>query len=193
MPNLVLASGSPRRSLLLSAAGYTFRVDVPDVDETPRAGEEAAEMVLRLSEAKARAVGGGVDEVVLAADTVVVLDGEIMGKPTDEADAARMLSRLAGRTHQVLTGWTLVVGDQERFGVAESHVRFRPLTDEDVHAYISDVQPLDKAGAYAIQADRGRLISSVTGSRSNVMGLPIGDIVGELDDVGVERSTPDSG
>ncbi len=150
-------------------------------------------MVLRLSEAKARAVEAGVDEVVLAADTVVVLDGEIMGKPTDEADAARMLSRLAGRTHQVLTGWTLVVGEQERFGVAESHVRFHPLTDEDVHAYISDVQPLDKAGAYAIQADRGRLISSVTGPRSNVMGLPIGDIVSELDDVGVERSTPDSG
>lgn len=187
MRNLVLASGSPRRSLLLSAAGYEFRVAVPDVDETQAPGEDPAEMVLRLSADKAKAVEAASDEAVLAADTVVVLAGEVMGKPTDEAHAVRMLSSLSGRSHQVLTGWTIRSSEGERFGVTESVVRFHSLSGDQIRAYLDEVQPMDKAGAYAIQADGGRLIASVTGSRANVMGLPIGEIAESLTELGVDR------
>jgi septum formation protein len=189
----VLASGSPRRALLLSTAGYEFRVEAPDVDETQIPGEDAAEMVLRLSADKAAAVASAHDEAVLAADTVVVLDGDVMGKPTDEDDAIRMLTSLAGRSHTVLTGWNLRTAEGERFGVSESSVRFRPLTTDQILEYLRDVQPMDKAGAYAIQADGGRIIESVTGSRANVMGLPIGEIAVQLQEIGIMRTASTGG
>jgi septum formation protein len=191
MPELVLASGSPRRSLLLSSAGYSFRTVVPDVEERALSGENPAEMVLRLAEEKARTVPASEEEAVLAADTIVVLDGVIMGKPEDPQDALAMLQSLSGRSHSVLTGWTIVAGDEERFGVTESRVTFHNLAEAELTRYIEKTNPMDKAGAYAIQGDNGWLIESVSGSRANVMGLPIGDVADALEDLDIRRSPAD--
>lgn len=190
---LVLASGSPRRALLLSAAGFTFTSVTPDIDESIRDHEPAAEYVLRLSAEKAAAVGLDPGDVVLAADTTVVLDGTILGKPGDAIEAVEMLGALSGRTHSVLTGWTAFAAGTERFGVAESRVRFHPRQPHELADYVQRTAPYDKAGAYAIQGDDGWLIAGVDGSRSNVMGLPIADVVNALADLGVERSSTHGG
>lgn len=187
MTSLILASGSPRRRLLLSAAGYDFTVRVPDVDETPLPSEEPAALVLRLSGAKAQAVDR-TTEAVLAADTIVVLDGVIIGKPRDHQEAVDILRSLQGRAHSVLTGWTVLCGTEERFGVSESRVVFSDRTDDELAGYVERTQPFDKAGAYALQGDDGWLVTKVLGSRANVMGLPLADIVAALLDVGVERT-----
>ncbi len=187
---LILASSSPRRSLLLSAAGLTFTVDVPDVDESPLDLEPPAEYVLRLSAAKARAVARNVDDVVLGADTTVVLDGATIGKPRDAADALEMLLSLEGRTHSVLTGWTVIRGESERFGVEESLVTFHHRSRAELRDYVARTEPLDKAGAYALQGDDGWLVERVAGSRANVMGLPIREVVDALANFGIDRSAP---
>lgn len=186
---LVLASGSPRRALLLSAAGFEFDVILPDVDERRVGAESAAEMVMRLAEAKSAAVNlTAVGEtVVLAADTVVVVDDAVLGKPPSEEDAIAMVRTLVGRSHHVLTGWAIRCSKDERFGVATSQVVFRPRTDEEVADYVRSTNPYDKAGGYAIQGDDGWLIDRVIGSRANVMGLPIGEVVPALEDMGVPR------
>ena len=190
MPTLVLASDSPRRSLLLAAAGFTFDVQSPNVVETIPQGEPAAESVLRLAGLKVGAVSRAENHVVLGADTMVVLDGEQLGKPKDRDDAIRMLNVLSGRTHSVLTGWVAIGDAGERFGVAESRVTFRTLTTDAVEAYVDDAAPFDKAGAYALQGENGRLIENVVGSRANVMGLPLREIAGALGDLDIVRSTP---
>jgi septum formation protein len=190
VPRLVLASDSPRRSLLLAAAGFTFDVQSPNVVETIPQGESAAESVLRLAGLKVGAVSRAEDHVVLGADTMVLLDDEQLGKPKDRDDAIRMLSVLSGRTHSVLTGWVAIGDASERFGVAESRVTFRTLTTDAVEAYVDDAEPFDKAGAYALQGENGRLIEKVVGSRANVMGLPLREIADALGDLGVVRSTP---
>jgi septum formation protein len=187
---LVLASGSPRRALLLATAGFKFDVRRPDVVETIPRGEPASESVLRLAELKVAAVERIPDHVVLGADTMVVLNGEQLGKPTDHGDAVRMLTLLSGRTHSVLTGWVATGNTGERFGVAESRVRFRTLSADAIVAYIEDAQPFDKAGAYALQGENGRLIERVDGSRANVMGLPLRDVTDALSDLGIDRSSP---
>ena len=189
----ILASGSPRRALLLGTAGYTFEVIPPEVDETPHVDEQPPEYVLRLSAEKAAAVQAPPGTTVLAADTTVVLDGAPIGKPIDEADALAMLQALNGRTHSVLTGWTILSGIGERFGIAESRVTFTSRTDEELLGYIRRTRPYDKAGAYALQGDDGWLVASVTGSRANVMGLPVGEIVPVLEECGVERSAEHRG
>ena len=186
--HLILASASPRRSLLLSAAGFAFTTVVPDVDESPLDDEPPAAYVLRLSDAKAHAVPRDPDDVVLGADTTVVLDGESIGKPKDAADALDMLVRLAGRTHSVLTGWTVVGPDAEPFGVEESLVTFRPRSEHDLRDYVERTEPFDKAGAYALQGDDGWLIERVVGSRANVMGLPLKEIADAFEAFGVRRS-----
>ena len=186
--SLVLASGSPRRAILLTAAGFTFDVVVPDVDETPYEDEPPAEYVLRLSGDKAASVPRGKGTVVLGADTTVVLDGRAIGKPDDADHAIEMLSELSGRTHAVLTGWTVVAPDGDRFGIAESRVTFHERSLDELSSYVERTRPLDKAGAYAIQGDDGWLIRSVTGSRSNVMGLPVAEVVAALEESGVRRS-----
>jgi septum formation protein len=186
---LILASGSPRRSLLLSLAGIAFTTIAPDVDETPLTDETPAEYVLRLSEAKAHAVPRPGDGVVLAADTTVVLNGDIIGKPATAADAVAILTRLVGHTHSVLTGWTITDGERHRFGVDESMVTFNERTHDELVDYVERTQPFDKAGAYALQGDDGWLVSRVSGSRSNVMGLPIKEVVDALKDFGIERTT----
>jgi septum formation protein len=184
----VLASGSPRRRLLLSAAGFDFSVAIPEVDETPLEAEDPAEMVLRLSLAKALAVNSQ-GTVVLAADTIVVRDGTVLGKPTDSDDAVSMLQSLQGRAHSVLTGWTVTNGSLEQFGVVESRVEFAARTREELIGYVERTDPLDKAGAYALQGDDGWLVTEVRGSRANVMGLPLAEIVPALAGFGIERST----
>ncbi len=185
----VLASGSPRRQLLLSAAGYQFSISRPDVDETPLADEKPAELVLRLSGVKALAAKRP-DAVVLAADTIVVRDGLVLGKPTDVDHAVAVLVSLQGRSHSVMTGWTVKKGSEEQFGVVESRVVFASRTREELVGYVERTDPLDKAGAYALQGDNGWLVTEVKGSRANVMGLPLGEIVPALVALGVERSGP---
>ncbi|MGI9666241.1 MAG: Maf family protein [Acidimicrobiia bacterium] len=191
MSDFVLASGSPRRALLLSAAGYTFSVDPADIDETQRDGERPSEMVLRLSHEKASTVLARRSGVVLAADTIVVRDDAILGKPRSSEDAVDILTSLVGRSHLVLTGWSALDGSAERFGIAESVVTFANRSRDELDEYVERVQPLDKAGAYALQGDDGWLVQKVTGSKANVMGLPLGEIAPALADLGIERSTPD--
>ncbi len=185
---LVLASGSPRRALLLSAAGIKFTVRIPGVDESGLEGEPAADYVLRISEKKAGAMPIGAGDIVLGADTVVVVDGATLGKPADDAEAVSMLVRLAGRTHAVLTGWTLIGEGVERFGVEETFVTMHPHTTEELEEHVARVKPLDKAGAYAIQEDDGWLVANVNGSRSNVMGLPLRPVIEALSELGIDRS-----
>jgi septum formation protein len=187
---LILASGSPRRALLLGAAGVSFTAVVPDIDETPRDGEPPAEYVLRLSDTKARSIERSRDQIVLAADTTVVLNGAIIGKPGTTSEAVEILTTLAGETHSVLTGWTVTDGETQKFGVEESLVKFNERTNDELVVYVERTQPLDKAGGYALQGDGGWLVSEVIGSRSNVMGLPIRDVIDALKTFGVERSAP---
>lgn len=170
----VLASQSPRRQELLSAAGFHFSIESADVDETPRAGEAADVYVARLAEAKARAVlGRRPQALVLGADTTVVVDGEILAKPDDAADAARMVALLAGRAHEVLTGVALVSSAWSRVAVAATTVWFAPMTQAEIAAYVASGEPMDKAGAYGIQGRAARYVTRIEGSYSNVVGLPV--------------------
>jgi septum formation protein len=182
---LVLVSASPRRAELLSAAGFAFDVQPADVDETPRPDEGAPAYVRRLAAEKARAAERrcGLDAVLLAADTTVVLDGRILGKPADEADAAGMLEALAGRTHEVLTGVALRRGDAERVDTECTRVTFAPMSPGDVAWYVASGEPFDKAGAYGIQGRASRFVERVEGSYSNVVGLPVALVVRLLRDV----------
>jgi septum formation protein len=168
--HLVLASASPRRRDLLSAVGLRFTVVPADIDETPFAAEEPLAYVERLAVEKARAVDG---EVVLAADTTVAIDGRILGKPRDRADAAAMLRSLRGRTHAVHTGVALRRGGQVASAVVTSEVTFAPVTDAWIEWYVATGEPLDKAGAYAVQGAGGLFVAAVEGSPSNVVGLPL--------------------
>jgi septum formation protein len=194
---LILASASPRRAELLRAAGYSFDVIVADVDESVRPGESPSMYVRRLAADKSAAIarqvvsgfsrtvegprggdqgppeGGHFPMVILGADTTVVVDGEILGKPRDDEDAADMLRRLSGKTHQVLTGVSLRQGAYEVGRVETTSVVFRALTDEDIAWYAASGEGRDKAGGYAIQGLASRFIPGIAGSYSNVVGLPV--------------------
>jgi septum formation protein len=159
-PRLVLASASPRRADLLAGVGLRFAVRPSHVDETPRAGETPAAMVERLAREKALAVSRP-GELTLGADTTVVIDGESLGKPADEAAAAAMLRRLAGREHRVLTGVAIAEGPAVVSGVEVSRVAFAALDDEEIDWYVATGEPLDTAGAYAIQGRGGLLVTSI--------------------------------
>ena len=172
VPTFVLASASPRRAELLRAAGINFIVRVADIDETERPGEAPHEYVSRLARTKAEAVARD-DELVLGADTTVVIHGEIIGKPRDAADAERMLCALSGEWHEVLTGVYLRRGAQSRSEVAVTRVKFAPLSQQEISWYIASGEPFDKAGAYAIQGYASRFIERIEGSYSNVVGLPV--------------------
>ena len=180
LPGLVLASGSPRRRELLSQLGLSFDVVVPDIDETPRPGERAVELVRRLALEKAAAVAG---DPVLAADTTVEVDGEILGKPRDADDARRMLRRLSGRSHKVHTGVAVRGGGRIATDVATTIVTFVPLTPPVLQWYVDTGEPFDKAGAYAIQGTGGVLVEGVRGSVSNVVGLPLTSVARLLREV----------
>jgi septum formation protein len=171
----VLASASPRRRELLAAAGYIFEVAAADVDETVRDGESPRAYVARVARAKAEAVAPRYPgRFILAADTTVVIDDVILGKPVDAGDAARMLQRLSGRTHEVLTGIALLTGDGGLFEMIEStDVEMAALADADIAWYVASGEPMDKAGGYAIQGRASRFVRRIVGSHSNVVGLPI--------------------
>ena len=182
--DLILASASPRRRELLDQIGVRYRVQVADVDETLQPGEAPAAYVTRLALAKARAgaalaVAAGLP--VLGADTTVVIDGEVLAKPVDAADAVRMLTRLAGREHQVLTAVALVAGPRAETGLSVTAVRFRPLAAATIDRYVATGEPMDKAGGYGIQGLGGALVASLTGSYTGVVGLPIAETVDLLD------------
>lgn len=173
---LVLASASPRRKSLLALLGIPFAVQPAGVQEVNHDGEGPADMAARLSATKARAVGAAVPgRVVIAADTLVYLDGKVLGKPADEDEAIEMLRRLRGRPHVVFSGVTLIDGRAEwqRTEVAATTVRMRRYSDGEIAAYVSSGDPLDKAGAYAIQYRDFRPVECVEGCYANVMGLPL--------------------
>ena len=170
---LILASQSPRRAEILKQAGFEFVVRPADVDETPLVGESPRACAERLARAKAMAVEAGADDIVLGADTVVVIDGHTLGKPTDTADAARMLQLLSGRQHEVITGVCLRRQSGLGCGSTVTRVWFAPLSQEEIAAYVASGEPMDKAGAYAIQGLASRYIPRIEGSYANVVGLPI--------------------
>ena len=171
---VVLASGSPRRRQLLEMLRIPHRVVAPEVDESRRDGETPERYVVRLAHAKARAVvDRAPGDVVLAADTTVVLEGELFGKPVDAADAVAMLGRLQGRTHQVMTAVAVARDERIEHALDVSHVTFRPADRAMLAAYVATGEPLDKAGAYAIQGLGAPLIERVEGDFFGVMGLPL--------------------
>ena len=169
---LILASGSPRRRELLSAAGLSFEVRPASVDETPRPGETPEAYVERLAEEKARAAWRE-GELTLGADTTVVVDGEILGKPEDASDAERMLARLSGRAHEVLTGFCVFDGATARCGVATTKVIFHAMDQDEIAAYAASGEPLDKAGGYGIQGLASKYVDRIEGCYFNVVGLPV--------------------
>ena len=171
---LVLASRSPRRADLLTSAGYEFEIAPADIDERLLDGETPATHVRRLATDKAAHVARDHPEsIVLGADTVVVIDDVTLGKPADDADAAGMLRRLSGRTHEVLTGVALHTPHDRRRGVESTRVTFRELTAGDIAWYVESGEPRGKAGAYAIQGLASRFGIRIEGSYSNVVGLPV--------------------
>jgi septum formation protein len=177
--DLVLASASPRRAELLASAGFTFTVVPAEVDETPRPDEAPEPYVRRVAEAKARTVAEtrrGNGRIVLAADTTVVVGGEMFGKPQDRGDAARMLHLLSGTVHEVLTGVVVVAGDHEESQTVRTRVRFLPLSSAEIAWYVESGEPDGKAGAYAIQGRAARFIDWIDGSWSNVVGLPVATV-----------------
>ena len=188
---IVLASSSPRRAEILRNAGIAFDIHTTQIDETALPGEPAREMVARLAEAKARAaavqLGAAPREcIVVGADTTVELDGEILGKPRDSADAREMLAKLSGRTHHVLTGIFLLrlPSGAERKAVENSTVTFAPISQREIDAYVATGEPLGKAGAYAIQGFAGRYISGIEGCYFNVVGLPLARLYALLRELG---------
>jgi septum formation protein len=180
---LILASASPRRRDLLEQIGLTFEIETADIDETPQLAEDPMGYTKRLAEHKAAAVMAKLARqrdparlVVLGADTTVVCAGQILGKPADEADAARMLRLLAGKTHQVITGVALVTGTGEGAPLVEAEVTevvVNPLTDKEIADYVATGEPMGKAGAYGIQGRAARFIPRIEGCYFNVVGLPL--------------------
>lgn len=189
---LVLGSGSPRRRELLARAGVPFEVQPADVDERPRPGEAPDALATRLAREKALAVARRIGpvpaRVVLGADTIVVVDGDVLGKPADPEDAVRLLGRLVGRGHRVLTAVALV----ESEGLAawgalvESRVWMRPAGPAEIRRYVATGEPLDKAGAYAAQGEGRRFIERIEGSETNVIGLPLDETLALLREAGLD-------
>ena len=187
-PRLVLASASPRRRELLARLHAGFVVRAAEVDETPRAGEAPEAMVLRLALEKARAAARE-DEIVLGADTVVAVDGEILGKPGDDATALAMLRRLSGRSHEVWTGVALVAAGRELVRACRTEVLFRRLGEQEMAAYVATGEPRDKAGAYGIQGGAAAFVERVEGDFTNVVGLPLPLVAELLAELGPEPSS----
>jgi len=191
--NIILASASPRRRELMSQVGIKFDVIPSNVDEEPLDGETPEEHVLRLAAEKARDVAGRMDGAgerwVIGSDTIVVADSEIMGKPADRRDAVNMLKKLSGREHRVITAYCIINSDSrdELRRCVETLVRFRHLKDSEIEAYVDSGEPMDKAGAYAIQGLGSFMVEEIRGSYSNVVGLPICQVVEDLENVGALR------
>ena len=174
LPKLVLASGSPRRAEILNSVGWDFEKAIPDVDESVVEGESPEDYVRRLAVEKALAVTSSYrDRLVLAADTTVVIGGEIIGKPTDLDDARRMIGRLAGNWHAVLTGVAITRNGSVSVGIQTTRVKFAAMSEAEIDFLVEMGDPLDKAGGYAVQAQAALFIEGIEGDYWNVVGLPI--------------------
>jgi septum formation protein len=186
---LHLASASPRRREILDGLGIGFALVAVDVDESPLDGEVPSETVLRLAVAKAEAADVGANDLVLGADTEVVIDGETLGKPRDEAHAIAMLGRLSGRVHKVLTGVALRGPHGTRTALSNTDVHFREISRDEARAYWQSGEPQDKAGAYAVQGLGGAFVERIDGSYSGVVGLPVFETVALLREAGIDVVT----
>jgi len=183
LPKLILASGSPRRAEILQFVGWEFEKHVADVDETEFAGEKPEDYVRRLAKTKAETVAERYENaLVLGADTIVVIDGQIIGKPKDLTDARRMLKLLSGRWHEVFTGVAITKRENSKFKIQNSktivelqktRVKFAELSDAEIELLVEKGEPLDKAGAYAVQAQAALFIEEIQGDYWNVVGLPV--------------------
>jgi septum formation protein len=184
---LILASASPRRQELLSSAGISFEVLPSEVDEGFQEGEPPEEYVVRLARRKAAKAGERhKDRWVLAADTVVVIDGRILGKPGDRQEAEKMLGVLSDQEHRVITGFCLLRGDsgKSREGTVTTRVRFKRLSSREIEWYLDTGEPFDKAGAYAIQGKAAFMVKEIRGSYTNVVGLPLTEVIEALQEMG---------
>lgn len=180
---LILASQSPRRKELLGLFRIPFAVQIADIDETIDPACPPCEEVARVSRQKAEAIPHTDDDVVIAADTIVVCDGKILGKPADEADAFRMLRLLSGKDHQVMTGLTVLRGNTATVCTEVTDIHFRELSDKEIAAYIRTGEPMDKAGSYGIQGGAALFAEKIVGDYFNVVGLPVcrlGQILREI-------------
>lgn len=183
LPKIILASGSPRRAEILQFVGWAFEKHVADIDETEFAGEKPEDYVRRLAETKAETVAAHHENrIVLGADTIVVIDEQIVGKPKDAGDARRMLRLLSGRWHAVFTGVALVNVSENKFhtqvDLQKTRVKFAELSDAEIQLLIEKGEPLDKAGAYAVQAQAALFIEEIQGDYWNVVGLPVNLVYG---------------
>lgn len=184
VPPLILASASPRRRELLQQVGLQFTVVTADIDETPLPGEDRTRYTLRLADAKARAVLLlHPDAVVIGADTTVAVDGELLGKPLDAEDAARMLRLLSGRAHHVTTAVAVLTQTQTLTAGETTTVFVAPMREDEIAAYVATGEPMDKAGAYAIQGIAAQWIPRIDGDYSNVVGLPLARLAALLKQV----------
>jgi len=186
----VLASASPRRARILRGLDVSFRVKVSHEDESLRPGEDGAAAVERLARAKALAVAREETLPVLAADTEVLCDGHVLGKPAGETDAAAMLRRLQGRAHDVVTGVCLVASGVARSGVEHSVVRFAPMSERELAWYVATAEPLDKAGGYHVDGKGALFVETVEGSPSNVAGLPVRLLLRLAREAGLDLGLP---
>ncbi len=189
-PRLVLASASPRRARILRGLGVSFRVLPSHEDESLRPGEDGSAAVERLARAKALAVARDEALPVLAADTEVLCDGHVLGKPVDEQDAVAMLHRLQGRAHDVVTGVCVVAGGVARSGVERTVVRFAPMSEREIAWYAATGEPLDKAGGYHVDGKGALFVETVEGSPSNVAGLPVRLLLRLVRESGLELGLP---
>jgi septum formation protein len=180
---ITLASGSPRRRDLLAQLGYRLRIQPADIDETPKPNEDALVYAERMACEKATAFQDP-QALIIAADTVVHRDGVIFHKPKSVLDAHRILGELSGQTHQVSTGTCVRMGDRTLARVTTTQVRFRVLTEQEIHGYVATGEPMDKAGAYGIQGIGGFMVHSIQGSYSNVVGLPLSQVLADLAELG---------
>ena len=171
--NLILASASPRRQELLKHFGIPFTVRVADIDETMDPAQSPIDEVARVSRCKALAIPRTDDDAIIAADTIVVCEGRVLGKPHSEAEAAEMLRLLSGRDHQVMTGCTILAKDTCRSFTEVTDLHFRPLTDAEIARYVASGEPMDKAGAYGIQGGAALFCQRMAGDYYIVMGLPV--------------------
>jgi septum formation protein len=190
-PTLILASNSARRRQLLALAGWKFNVSAADVDESQQPNESPANYVLRLAEKKARAIHADADQIVLAADTTVVDGLDILGKPADAAEATAMLKRLRGHTHQVYSGVALLRQSDGLLlkDLCVTDVPMRDYSDEEIRAYVATGDPLDKAGAYAIQHPQFSPVASMDGCYASVMGLPMCHVILQMRKMNIQVNT----
>ena len=170
---LILASASPRRKALLSLFGIPFTVRAADIDETMDPEKPPFDEVARVSRLKALTVSRGEEDIVIAADTIVVCQGKVLGKPRSEAEAASMLRLLSGRDHQVMTGCTILYGDRVETFTEVTSLHFCPLSEKEIQKYVQSGEPMDKAGAYGIQGGAALFCEKLEGDYYNVMGLPV--------------------